>query len=120
MTYLNKDTKAQFTGVRVTEYKLPNFDDVIVRVKSQSMARMNRHAEAQTAGGERLKKDTLSLIAESIVDEDEERVWTADEVNQLMKSDYMLVKGLMEVVGRHNGGTDTEIEEMVGNLPETE
>lgn len=118
-TYLSKENRSKHATAAIKEYPLPYDPDTIVRVKQQSIARMNRYTEAVQAGGGKAKKDTFALISESIVDETDDRVWEATEVELLHDSNCQLVTALVRMIGACNGGNDQEIEEMLGNLGET-
>ncbi|TWT57255.1 hypothetical protein KOR42_06130 [Thalassoglobus neptunius] len=118
--YLNRDNKNQFAKSKIKEYPLPFDPGTLVRVKQQSISRMHRYSEASQAGGTRAKKETFSLIADSIVDETDQPVWESGEVAQLAEADCQLVNALIKMIGHANGGTEDEIEEMVGNFNETE
>lgn len=118
--YLNRETAAELTGARVSEFPLPYEPDVIVRVRSQSMDRMNRYSEAVQKGGELAKKQTYSLIAASIVDENDSPVWSEDAVRKLAAADCRLVSALVAMISKHNGGDGADVEEMVGNFEATQ
>lgn len=116
MPYLNKETKANLSRVRVSEYPLPYEPDTLVRIKSQPMARMNRYAEAVQTGGDRAKQDTYKLLAESVIDEADEQVFDPKEIQELAQADTRLVTALIKMVTKHNGGGDQDVEEIMGNL----
>jgi hypothetical protein len=118
--YLNKTTRGTLSSVRISEYPLPYDTEIIVRVKSQPMSRMNRHADATEAGGQRARTSTIKLLSESIVDEADVPVWSASEVELLLESDCRLVSALMKMIVDHNGGNDSDVEKMLGNLDQTE
>ena len=119
--YLNKENRSEVSAKRVGDYPLPYDPDLLVRVQSLPMARMNRYSEAAQAGGERARVQTYQLIADSIVDENGERVWESGNIQkELADADCRLVSALIKIIGQHNGGNDQEIEEMVKNSSETE
>ena len=118
--YLNRETVKALSGVRISEYPLPYDEEMIVRVRSQTMDRMSRYAEAVNAGGERAKKQTYQLIAQSIVDETESPIWDAADVEKLAKTDCRLVTALVKMINQHNGGNDDDAEELLGKLETTQ
>lgn len=116
MPYLNKETKSNLSRVRISEYPLPYEPEVLVRIKSQPMARMNRYAEALQGGGDRAKQETYKLLAESVVDETDEPVFEVKELQELAQADTRLVSTLIKMITKHNGGSDQDVEEIMGNL----
>lgn len=116
MPYLNKSNKASLSSVRFSEYPLPYDTETIVRIKSQPMARMNRYAEAVQAGGDRAKQDTYKLIADSVVDETDELVFDCKDIKELADADTRFVTALIKMITKHNGGSDQDVEEIMGNL----
>lgn len=119
--YLNQDNKTSLTAERISEYPLPYDSEVLVRVKSLSIGRMNKYNEASSKGGERAKLEAYHLIADSIVDEVGEPIWVdSSEVRGLANADTRLVASLIKMIGKHNGGSDDDIEEMEKNLDETD
>lgn len=119
-TYLNKANRDKHAALKTKPYPLPYDAETIVLVKQQPMGRMNQYAEASKAGGQRAAKETFSLVAESIVDEVGKPVWEASEVAELVESNCQLVSALVKMIGHANGGSDQDIEDMLGNLPTTE
>lgn len=117
--YLNQETQSENLKPEIKEYKLPYDPETIVRVKQPSMARMERYAESQKKGGGTAKRETYLLIAESIVDENDQRVWSNEEAKNLSEAKCELITALVKMIGQCSGGTEDEIEEMVGNLEET-
>lgn len=118
--YLSKETKGALSGERVSEYPLPYDSEILVRVKSLPIGRLNRYSEATAKGGERAKLETYHLIADSIIDEVGGRVWETSEVKELASADCRLIKALIGMIGKHNGGSDTDVEEMEKNFDATE
>lgn len=115
-TYLNKENRNKYSKSDVKEYPLPYDEETIVRVKQQSIGRMNRYSEAVKGGGSKAKKATYSLIADSIVDEEDEPIWTREEVADLENAKCELVNALIKMIGECNGADDKEVEEMVGEF----
>lgn len=118
--YLSKTNRDKFGSSQVKEYPLPYDSETIVRIKQQSIARMNRHSEAQKAGGTRAKRDVYQLIGESVVGENDEPVWEQNEVSQIEQVNCRLITAIVRMIGDCNGGDDNDIEAMLGNLDETE
>lgn len=119
-TYLSKTNRDRISSNGVKEYPLPFDVDTIVRIKQLPMARMQRHAEAQQAGGSRAKKDMYLLISESVVDENDERVWEPHEVPEIEQANCRLVTAIVRMISDCNGGDDDDVEAMLGNLETTE
>lgn len=117
--YLNQENISENLKPTVKEYALPYDSEIVVRIKQQTMARMERYAEAQKKGGAIAKLETYLLIAESVIDEDGNRVWDDEQAKTLSQAKCELITALVKMIGHCSGGTEGEIEEMVGNLEET-
>ena len=121
MPKLGKSNKSEYRGSRIEEYPHPHNQDLLVTIKSMPVGRMNRYGTAMQKGGSQAKTETYKLIVDSVIDADSnEPVFEQSEVASIAEDDCQFISGLIQLIGYHNGGTETDVEELVGNFEQTE
>jgi hypothetical protein len=119
-TYLNRENKKDHSSNKIKEFPLPYDSDIIVRIKQQSIGRMNRFAAAQKQGNQKSQQEIYALISESVVDEVGDQVWEKGEIPELVESNCQLVSAIVAMIVEASGGKKQDVEEIMGNLNETE
>lgn len=96
----------------VGEYPLPFNPDIIVRVKSVSMARMRQYQDAAKKGGSGSIAADKALIRESIINEDGSPVYADNATAEsMLKGRTRLIVALINMITAHNGGEDKVAED---------
>ena len=105
--YFCTENIAEVAADDIGEYPLPFDPDMIVRVKSVSMARMKQFQEAQKKGGSVASAAEKTLIRDSIINPDDSPVYkTQDAVESMLKGRTRLIAALVNMISQHNGGED--------------
>lgn len=103
--YLDDDNVAEFAECDIAEYALPWNPDVIVRIKSVPMSRIEQFQDANKQGGKVAEHAQNALIADSLVKADGKPFSTAS-LNKLLTGKARLVVALVKMISEHNGGDD--------------
>lgn len=83
---------------------IPGQPPAAFRVRSASMARINRWREASSGkSSNAVWKAMCDLIAESVIDEDGEPIWSGAAVQEMSKSNAKRFMDLQLGVLNHNG-----------------
>lgn len=109
--YFSAEMIGEVSAEDIGEYPLPFKSEIIVRVKSVSMARMKQYQESVQKGGSVATSAGKDLIRESIVDENGKPVYTRDTAEQMLKGRTRLVAAFLQMISHHNGGDDKVQEE---------
>ncbi len=105
--YLTSENVAEISSDDIGEYPLPWDPEILVRVKSVSMARMKQYQELAAKGGAVASAADKSLIRESIINPDGTPVYATEAMAETMlKGRTRLVAALVKMISRHNGGDD--------------
>lgn len=106
-TYFSTEMLDSLSSEDVGEYPLPFAPEVLVRVKSLTMARMKQYQEAHQKGGTVAAAAEKALIRDSILNPDNTPVYqSAEHVEQVLKGRSRLVGALLRMISLHNGGED--------------
>ena len=106
----------------IREYPLPDDPEVIVRIKSVSVARMRQYGESVGKGGAIERRAQAALIVDSVINEDGTPTFkSVDEVYNLMgKVRSRRLTGLVKIISQHNGGEDKVAEDDAEKKSESE
>ena len=106
MKYLSAEMVPTLSAEDVGEYPLPWDPQILVRVKSQSVARMKQYSDAEEKGGSFARAQQYQLVADSIIDEHDQPVFDFNAVKQMGKTRTRLYKALVQMISHHNGSDD--------------
>jgi hypothetical protein len=105
--YLTSENVAEISADDVGEFPLPWDPEMIVRVKSVSMARMKQFQESSQKGGAVAASAEKQLIRDSIINPDGTPVYAStDAAESMLKGRTRLVAALIKMISAHNGGDD--------------
>ena len=106
--YFTGEMLANVSEEDVGEYPLPfGTEEIIVRVKSVSMARMKQYQDAVQKGGAVAIAAGKALIRDSILNPDGTPVYgDAAKAEAMMKGRTRLIAALLQMINKHNGGDD--------------
>jgi len=92
----------------IREYPLPDDPEVIVRIKSVSVARMRQYGESAGKGGAIERRAQAALIVDSVIDEHGNPAFKSveDVYNLMSKVRSRRLTGLIKIISQHNGGED--------------
>lgn len=97
----------------VREYPLPDDPEVIVRIKSVSVARMRQYGESAGKSQAIERRAQAALIVDSVIDEHGKPVFKSvdDVYNMMSKVRSRRLTGLIKIISQHNGGEDKVAED---------